>query len=111
MERSLNYVPVTLRQIAPSWRNLRHKESTRVKRVSPAFFLLAFFPPPTFRSMIALPYRKSWQYDLNETSHVYLQANGGGQIDFFLPSQMTSISQPYKITFWAILQFLQNKLS
>ena len=45
-----------LRQVAPSWHNLRQNVSTCVKVfLSYSVFLLSFFLKATFRSTIALP--------------------------------------------------------
>ena len=59
-ERSANYFPVTLRQVAPSWCNLCHKVSTSVKLFlilfkSYSFFLFSFSWPPFGKLCTSFP--------------------------------------------------------
>ena len=100
-----------LRQISPSWRNLHHKVWTSVKLFL-FILLLSFFLflLATFR----LPYLSNWQYDFNETWHIYswvvLRIVVQDIIDLTDDLDL-SRSQLYKITLWAISRFLLEKLS
>ena len=78
-----------LRQISPSWRNLRHKMSTSVK-------LFLFILLLLFLATICSPYLNSWPQDFSETSHVYSWVVCALQCKILLTSCLTLTFQGHK---------------
>ena len=100
-----------LRQIAPSWRNLRHKVSTSVKLF--LFILLSsfFFLSPghdlfTVSKQLAIRFQRNFACILMGSVRIAVQ----NFIDLVFDLDL-SRSQMCKITFWAIPRFLLDKSS
>ena len=102
-----------LRQIAPSWRNLRHKVSTSVKLF---LFILSFFllSSPghflvndlfTVSKQLVIRFQRNFTCILMGSVRIAVQNFIDLTIDIDL-----SRSQLYKITLWAISRFLLDKL-
>ena len=101
-----------LRQIAPSWRNLRHKVSTSVKLF---LFILSFFLSPghflvndlfTVSKQLAIRFQRNFACILMGSVRIAVQ----NFIDLVFDLDL-SRSQMCKITFWAIPRFLLDKSS
>ena len=102
-----------LRQIAPSWRNLRHKVSTSVKLF---LFILSFFllSSPghflvndlfTVSKQLAIRFQRNFTCILMGTVRIALQNFIDLTVDLDL-----SRSELYKITLWVISRLLLDKL-
>ena len=101
-----------LRQIAPSWRNLRHKVSTSVKLF---LFILSFFLSSpghfsvndlfTVSKQLAIRFQQNFTCILMGSVRIAVQNFINLTVDLDL-----SRSQLYKITLWAISWFLLDKL-
>ena len=101
-----------LRQISPSWRNLRHKMSTSVKLF---LFILSFFLSPghssvndlfTVSKQLAIRFQPNFACILMGSVRIAVQ----NFIDLVFDLDL-SRSQMCKITFWAIPRFLLDKSS
>ena len=102
-----------LRQIAPSWRNLRHKMSTSVKLF---LFILSFFLSSpghfsvndlfTVSKQLAIRFQRNFACILMGSVRIAVQ----NFIDLVFDLDL-SRSQMCKITFWAIPRFLLDKSS
>ena len=102
-----------LRQISPSWRNLRHKMSTSVKLF---LFILSFFlsfPGHfsvndlfTVSKQLAIRFQRNFACILMGSVRIAVQ----NFIDLVFDLDL-SRSQMCKITFWAIPRFLLDKSS
>ena len=101
-----------LRQISPSWRNLRHKMSTSVKLF---LFILSFFLSPghssvndlfTVSKQLAIRFQRNFACILMGSVRIAVQ----NFIDLVFDLDL-SRSQMCKITFWAIPRFLLDKSS
>ena len=101
-----------LRQISPSWRNLRHKVSTSVKLflfILLSFFLLLSFPGHdlfTVSKQLAIRFQRNFACILMGSVRIAVQ----NFIDLVFDLDL-SRSQMCKITFWAIPRFLLDKSS
>ena len=99
-----------LRQISPSWRNLRHKMSTSVKLFL-FILLLSFFLSPghdlfTVSKQLAIRFQRNFACILMGSVRIAVQ----NFIDLVFDLDL-SRSQMCKITFWAIPRFLLDKSS
>ena len=98
-----------LRQISPSWRNLRHKMST-VSFYSSSFFLSFFLSPGhdlfTVSKQLAIRFQRNFACILMGSVRIAVQ----NFIDLVFDLDL-SRSQMCKITFWAIPRFLLDKSS
>ena len=102
-----------LRQISPSWRNLRHKMSTSVKLF---LFILSFFLSSpghfsvndlfTVSKQLAIRFQRNFACILMGSVRIAVQ----NFIDLVFDLDL-SRSQMCKITFWAIPRFLLDKSS
>ena len=96
-----------LRQISPSWRNLRHKMSTSVKLF--LFILLLLSPGHdlfTVSKQLAIRFQRNFACILMGSVRIAVQ----NFIDLVFDLDL-SRSQMCKITFWAIPRFLLDKSS
>ena len=93
-----------LRQISPSWRNFHHKVSTSVK-----LFLFILSSPGhnlfTVSKQLAVRFQQNFTCILMGSVRIAVQ----NFIDLMVDLDL-SRSQLYKITHWAISQFLLDKL-
>ena len=102
-----------LRQIAPSWRNLRHKVSTSVKLF---LFILSFFlssSPGHFsvNDLFTVSEQLAIRFQRNFTCILMSSVRIAVQIFFDLTVDLDlSRSQLYEIILWAISRFLLDKL-
>ena len=99
-------------QIAPSWRNLHHKMSMSVKLFPLQLFFLSFSWPLLGKLCASLPEklptRSQWNFTCILMGSVQIAVQN---IIDFTDDLDLSRSQLYKITLWAIPQFLLDKLS
>ena len=101
-----------LRQISPSWRNLRHKMSTSVKLflfillLSSSFFLSPGHDLFTVSKQLAIRFQRNFACILMGSVRIAVQ----NFIDLVFDLDL-SRSQMCKITFWAIPRFLLDKSS
>ena len=105
-----------LRQIALSWRNLRHKMSTSIKTVS--FYSSFFLSSPghfsvndlfTVSKQLAIRFQRNFTY-----IHIYTWVVCGLQCKILLTSRMTLTFQGHNyvtLNFRAISRFLLDKFT
>ena len=101
-----------LRQIAPSWRNLRHKVSTSVKLF---LFILSSSSPGHFsvNDLFTVSKQLAIKFQRNFTCIDLLMGSVRIAVRNFIDltdDLDLSRSQLYKITLWAISRFLLDKL-
>ena len=97
-----------LRQISPSWRNLRHKMPTSVKLFLFILLLLLFLATicSPYLKQLAIRFQRNFACILMGSVRIAVQ----NFIDLVFDLDL-SRSQMYKITFWAIPRFLLDKSS